>query len=168
MSSYNGYESVVDSSQVDFWLNKMSDETYQRRVLYKAILDGAKVLQENTKASFRKKVGEASTHFSKEVGGPFYDGVMLKGDRAYLEARVSIMRDYRMKWFESGTAERIKGYKIREGNYVKRFGSSSSHSTGRMKPLYFFREARNSSEAQIEQAITQSINNAYTKLQNKQ
>ena len=159
-------EAVVDSSQVEHWLDKMADEAYQRRVLYKAIMDGAKVLQENTKESFRRKVGEASTHFSKEVGGPFYNGVTLKGDRAYLEGRVAIMKDYRMKWFEKGTAVRTTGYKIRDGVYKRRINKSgSSHSTGRMKPLYFFRDARNSSDKQIEEAITQSINNAYEKIQ---
>lgn len=169
MSSYNGYESVVDSSQVEHWLDKMADESYQRRVLYKAIMDGAKVLQENTKESFRRKVGEASTHFSNDVGGPFYDGVMLKGDRAYLEGRVSIMKDYRMKWFEKGTRERFTSYRInKRGEYRKTTNASgTTHSTGKMKPLYFFRDARNNSAGQIEEAITQSINNAYLKLQNQ-
>lgn len=160
------YEEVVDSSELDKFLDKMSDENYQRRVLYKAIMDGAKVLQTNTKESFRRKLGEASTHFSKDVGGPFFDGVTLKGDRAYLEGRVAIMKDYRMKWFEKGTVDRVTGYRNREGKLKKTLNKTgSSHSTGRIKPLYFFREARNSSEGQINEAIINSINNAYQKLQ---
>ena len=160
------YEEVIDGEQLQRWLDKMSDENYQRRVLYKAILDGAKVIQTNTKESFRRKMGEASTHFSKDVGGPFYDGVTLRGDRAYLEARVAIMKDYRMKWFEKGTVDRQHGYKYREGSYKRRFNKSgSSHSTGRIKPLYFFRETRQSSEGQMEEAIMNSINNAYKKLE---
>lgn len=162
------YNSSIEGNDVLRWLDKMADESYQRRVLYKAIMDGARVLQKNTKTAFIRKVGDAASHYSKEVGGPFYDGVRIKGDRAYLGARVHIMKDYRMKWFEKGTNERYTGYKIRDGKYERRYNATDSkHSTGRMDALYFFREAREMSEGQIEEAIMKSINNAYQKIQKK-
>lgn len=163
------YREIIDGEKVEKWLDTMSDSDYQRKVLYRAVMDGGRVLQTNTKDLFRRRMGESSAHNSKEVGGPFYDGVTLKGDRAYLFARVAIMKDYRMKWFELGTNERIHGHKIRKGVYEERVNASgSSHSTGRIKPLYFFRDARNSSQRQIEDAIINSINNAYKKLEAQQ
>jgi hypothetical protein len=51
-------------------------------------------------------MGESANHVSKYIKAPFVDGIVLKGDKAYCEARVSIMKDFRMKFFEKGTEDR--------------------------------------------------------------
>lgn len=56
-------------------------------------------------------------------------GIKLKADKDYCEVSVSIMGDFRLKFFELGVpAERR----------ITRRGASR----GAIKPLYFFREAR--------------------------
>ena len=75
------------------------------------------------------------------------------------------MNDFRMKLFEKGTKQRTtKGRKIVgyiNSRRLKREGKG--HNTGSIKPLYFFKQARQN-ETAINDAITQSINNALSKL----
>lgn len=156
---------TIDSRQVDDLLKALSDDELKRKILFDGIKAGAKVLQQNTQKLFRQSMGESASHFSKYIRKPFEDGVTVKGDKAYIEASVSIMNDFRMKFFEKGTKQRTtKGRKITgytEKHRLKREGKG--HHTGSIKPLYFFQRARQN-ESAITDAITQSINNALKKL----
>lgn len=139
----------VDSSQVDNLLDKLGDDDLRRGIIFKAVKAGAKVLQNTTKNYFKSAVGEAASHTSPYIKAPFYEGVIMKGDRAYLEARVSIMKDFRMKFFEKGTNQRQtkKGY-----------------NRGSMMGKYFFKNAVDNSQGSIEAAIQKSIENSLSKL----
>lgn len=155
----------IDSRQVDDLLNALSDDELKRKILFDGIKAGAKTLQQNTQALFRQSMGESASHYSKYIRKPFEDGVTVKGDKAYIEASVSIMNDFRMKFFEKGTKQRTtKGRKITgytEKHKLIREGKG--HSTGAIKPLYFFRRARQN-ETGIRYAIEKSIDNALNKL----
>lgn len=155
----------IDSRQVDDLLNALSDDELKRKILFDGIKAGAKTLQQNTQALFRQSMGESASHYSKYIRKPFEDGVTVKGDKAYIEASVSIMNDFRMKFFEKGTKQRTtKGRKITgytEKHKLIREGKG--HNTGAIKPLYFFRRARQN-ETAIKDAIMQSIDNALNKL----
>lgn len=158
-------EEVVDSRELDKLLDALDDDKNRSNIIFKSLWAGAKVLQKNTKESFRQKLGEGATHYSPYINKPFFEGVTVSGDKAYLEAKVSIMKDYRMKWFETGTVERITGYRYRKGTYKKTENTTgSSHSTGRIKPLYFFKSARSSSESAMNEAIIKSLDNALSNL----
>lgn len=139
----------VDSSQVDDLLNKLDDDDLRRGIIFKAVKAGAKVLQETTKNYFKSAVGAAASHTSPYIKAPFYEGVVMKGDKAYLEARVSIMKDFRMKFFEKGTQQRQtkKGY-----------------NRGAMVARNFFKSATEASQGSIEAAIQKSIDNSLKKL----
>lgn len=156
---------TIDSRQVDDLLKALSDDELKRKILFDGIKAGAKVLQQNTQKLFRQSMGESASHYSKYIRKPFEDGVTVKGDKAYIEASVSIMNDFRMKFFEKGTKQRTtKGRKITgytEKHRLIREGKG--HHTGSIKPLYFFQRARQN-ESAITDAITQSINNALKKL----
>lgn len=155
----------IDSRQVDDLLNALSDDELKRKILFDGIKAGAKTLQQNTQALFRQSMGESASHYSKYIRKPFEDGVTVKGDKAYIEASVSIMNDFRMKFFEKGTKQRTtKGRKITgytEKHRLIREGKG--HNTGAIKPLYFFRRARQN-ETGIRYAIEKSIDNALNKL----
>ncbi len=155
----------IDSKQIDELLNTLSDDEFRRKILFDAVKAGAKTLQQNTKKLFRQSMGDSATHYSKYIRKPFEEGITVKGDKAYIEASVSIMNDFRMKFFEKGTRERTtKGRKIVgyiSSHRLKREGKG--HSTGSIKPLYFLKQAREN-ETEINNAITQSINNALSKL----
>lgn len=149
----------IDSSQVDRLLDTLSDEQVKRDILFNAVKAGGEALRQNTLTNL------ASSNFNS---APLRKGVTLKGDKAYTEATVSIMGDYRLKWFEKGTQARYtKGSKIlgvdeNSSRYaLKRTGKPRY--TGRIKPHYFFKEAREN-ESAITEAITQSIDNALRSL----
>lgn len=92
---------IINSQQVDDLLNKLNDKDQKNKWLYDAVMSGAKVLQQSAQQSFIRKVDGAS-HNSPYLKGnkPFYESVSVKGDKAYVEASVSIMNDFRMKFFE--------------------------------------------------------------------
>lgn len=155
----------IDSRQVDELLNTLSDDEFKRKLLFDAVKAGAKTLQQNTKKLFRQSMGDSATHYSKYIRKPFEEGVTVKGDKAYIEASVSIMNDFRMKFFENGTKQRTtKGRKIVgyvSSRKLKREGKG--HNTGSIKPLNFFKKAREN-ETAITDAMIKSINNALRKL----
>lgn len=152
---------TINSQQVDDLLNKLSDNDQKNKWLYDAVMSGAKVLQQAAQQSFISKVDGAS-HSSPYLKGhkPFYEGVSVKGDKAYVEASVSIMNDFRMKFFEKGTDERytksrkITGYQS-DGKHLKREGEG--HYVGKIEATYFFKSSRDSSDAAINEAMLQSI-----------
>ena len=158
----------IDSAEVDQLLNSLSDTDLLNKILFDAVKAGARVLRESTKQSFRSEMGSVAEHVSRWTNKPFSDGVIMSTDKAYNEAKVSIMGDHRMKWFEMGTQDRytkgrkIVGYSGTKRNKLQRVGKG--HWTGRIEGRNFFRKARSSSETAIDDAIIQSINNALEKL----
>lgn len=155
----------IDSGEVDRLLNNLGDEELLNKILFDAIKAGAKVLQEATKKQFRSEMGDAASHISKYTHRPFESGVTLKTDKAYTEAKVSIMGDHRMKWFEKGTQDRYtKGYKITGYQRNRAIRSGKGHWTGHIIGKHFFKQAKENSESTVNDAIKQSINNALKKL----
>ncbi len=156
----------IDSNGIDNILNKLSDEQVKNNILYKAIYRGAKVLQGTAKSFFKNAVGEAANHTSKYIKAPFYDGITVKGEKAYTEVRVSIMKDFRMKFFEKGTTDRYikqtSHSNISKGRKQKNTGKSNYR--GRMTATHFFKNAREASENTVNNAIIESINRALEKL----
>lgn len=155
----------IDSTDVDQLLNSLSDTDLLNKILFDAVKAGARVLRENTKRSFRSEMGSVAEHVSRWTNKPFSDGVIMSTDKAYNEAKVSIMGDHRMKWFETGTQDRYtKGRKIVGYQRNRAIREGKGHWTGRIKENNFFQKARSSSETAIDDAIIQSINNALEKL----
>lgn len=158
----------IDSAEVDRLLNNLSDTDQLNKILFDAVKAGARVLQQNTKQSFRSVMGGVASNVSRFTRKPFEDGITMKTDRTYVEAKVSIMADPRLKWFETGTQDRytkgrkIVGYSGTKRNRLQREGKG--HWTGRIEGRNFFKKARSSSETAIDEAIIKSINNALEKL----
>ncbi len=149
----------IDSAQVDKLLDTLADDNIKRDIMFKAVKAGGEVLKQNTLQNLRSSDFNSSS---------MEKGVIVKGDKAYTEATVSIMGDYKLKWFEKGTKARYtKGAKItgideNSRRYaLKRTGKPRY--TGSIKPHYFFKSARQN-ESAITEAITQSIDNALRNL----
>lgn len=152
---------IIDSSSVDDLLNKLADKDLINSILYGAVVDGAKTLQKLAQQSFIMKMGESANHLSPYLKGgkPFYEGVSVKGDKAYIEASVSIMNDFRMKFFEKGTKERftksrkITGYISRR----KKKREGKGHYVGKITALNFFKAARENGKEIINKEMLDSI-----------
>lgn len=125
-------------------------------ILFKAIKQGGKVLTENTRELFLARHTLSNTTGNNEKLD-VNRAIHQINSNSSREVIVSIMGDYRVKFFEKGTKERYtKSSKIhRTGVYlVKRHGKGRY--TGRIQAEYFFRQARNNTEP-IFRAINQSI-----------
>lgn len=158
----------IDSAEVDRLLDSLSDTDLLNKILFDAVKAGARVLRDSTKQSFRSEMGGVASNVSRFTRKPFEDGITMKSDKTYSEAKVSIMGDPRLKWFETGTQDRytkgrkIVGYSDTKRNRLQREGKG--HWTGRIEGRNFFKKARSSSESAIDDTIIQSINNALEKL----
>lgn len=150
----------INSTQVDQLLNTLGDTATTNKIMFEAIKAGAEVLQENTINRFRGAMGGVADNFNRWNGKPFWAGVIVSTEKAYLEAKVSIMGDHRMKWFEKGTSQRqTKGRKITGYQRNRAIREGKGHNTGAISGKWFFKSARQNTNA-IDEAITQSINNA--------
>lgn len=143
-------EASVDSTQTDKLLDSLSDDGLKRGIIYKALSAGAKVLKGTAKSYFKNAVGGVADHYSPYIKAPFSEGIVMKGDKAYLEVRVSIMKDFRMKFFEKGTTPHRT--------------TKKGFNRGGMVGKYFFRNASQASSGKVESAIEQSIDNSLRKL----
>ncbi|MCF0185740.1 MAG: hypothetical protein HUJ98_04535 [Bacteroidaceae bacterium] len=82
---------------------------------------------DSTRNQLRLKLGGAATSPNRWNGKTMEEGIRLRADKAYDEVAVNIMGDFRLKFFEKGTKERI---------------TKSKANRGSIKPIHFFRTAR--------------------------
>ena len=137
----------IDDIQVQNLLNQLSDEN-RHKILFNAIKKGAQVLQRNTISNLNAALGTGARSSGK-LGKPITQGVKLTAEKAYNEVMVHIMGDYRLKFFEKGTKERL---------------TKKGASRGSIRPLYFFRTARQN-ESEIDSAIFRSLDEQLNKIQ---
>ena len=142
---------ITDSSQVDKLLDNLAKEN-RNRIIFNALKEGAKVLKEQTIQQLASKV--RSNTPNKWNGKTMAQGVTVKADKGISEVMVSIMGDFRLKFFENGTKER---YTLgRKNNYLASHTLKKGRYTGAIKATHFFRQARENEEP-IDQAIKNSL-----------
>ena len=130
----------VDDTSVQNLFNALDADSNQE-ILFTALKKGGQKLTSQTKRSLRAKLGAGATSPNRWNGKTMESGVRLKADKDYCEVSVSILGDFRLKFFEKGTAQRS----------LRRGGANR----GTITPLNFFREAR-------QQGIDETINNSIT------
>lgn len=146
---------ITDSSQVDKLLDNLGSEN-RNKIIFNALKEGAKVLKEQTLQQLTSKV--RSNTPNRWNGKTMAQGVTIKADKGISEVMVSIMGDFRLKFFENGTKERYT--KPQKNNYLAshqlKKGSEKGRYTGSIKATHFFRQAREN-EAPIDEAIKNSL-----------
>lgn len=78
----------------------------------------------------------------------------VRVDRKKLSAKVHIMDDYRVKWFEKGTRER---------KWIR----PPFKESGKIEPQWFFRDAQNQTESKIFSTIDKELSKQIIKIANK-
>lgn len=157
----------IKAKELENTLNNL-DEDEVRNIIFKAVYAGAKELQRQTQSFFKSSMGESANHISKYIKRPFYEGITVKGDKAYLEATVAIMKDFRLKFFEKGTKERYikqsghSDYTRKKKRYIKDTGKSNYR--GRIQPKHFFSDARENFNYILEGTIYKSIEQSLNKI----
>ena len=138
----------VESQEVDDFIRNIDDDEVRKKIILEGLKSGAKKLQESTQSLFKSRMGSSAMHYSRFIKKPFYEGVKMIVDKAYNETIVSIMSDYRMRFYENGTKQRLtkKGY-----------------NRGTLSGKHFFRDARANSTSEIEDAMNSSIDLAMRK-----
>lgn len=167
-AEYSGLQRLLDSLNAEV----------RGEMMLKALREGAKVLQDRTRANLRAALGNGAVAVSDKRRYPMDRGVRLTVDRAYKEVKVSIMGDFRLKWFEKGTKPRYTDGTSDRGRAraKKRFTSWSDERKRKTsfsgKPAYrgkirgeeFFSSARAQSEPAIVEAVTASLDAQLNKI----
>lgn len=136
----------VDVRQVTQMFAELSGKQ-QRQSYRNALRRAAGILQKETKKQLRLVIGKAINHKNKWNGKSLGSGIKVKADKEGKEAKVHILGDFRLKFFELGTKQR----KLRK----------SGANRGRIKASYFFKTAKANKEkeifSQMDSLISQSI-----------
>lgn len=130
----------VDDTSVQNLFNSLDSES-SKKILFTALKKGGQKLTNLTKTQLKASLGQGASTPNRWNGKTMVSGVRMKADKDYCEVSVSILGDFRLKFFEKGTAIRR----------TRRSGANR----GSIKPLYFFKSAR-------QQDIGETINNSIT------
>ena len=154
----NNVENGFDVSQIDKIFECLSEEN-RKKILMEALKISGEELVEQTKETMIKKLGSTATstrnYNKRPKNKAMVEGVTTKTDKDYLTVIVSILKDFRAKWFEKGTKERKllrTGAKDRERGYYegdkrmlyrkkgKEHLYKAGANRGKIEPHYFFRD----------------------------
>lgn len=136
----------VDDTSVQNLFNALDDNS-RKNILFTALRKGGRKLASQTRTQLKAKLGAGATSPNRWNGKTMESGIKLKADKDYCEVSVSIMGDFRLKFFEKGTRQRS----------LRRSGANR----GSIKPLNFFREAR---QMNIDDVINNSLNESLSRI----
>jgi len=168
------FQIEVDEGEIKKILSELGDDTYlKQKVLVNALKKGGEVLQKETVQIMKSKLGATATstnHHKK----PMSKGVRVIVDKNYYDVIVSIMKDYRLKWFEKGTDERFTKGKITgramitkgDGRRERNIRDNNKIPRGRIEGKLFFAEATNTTTG-IDEAVFASIDQQLNKIFNR-
>lgn len=162
----------------------------QDKAFKNALTTGAKILVKETKSQLRKTGIKNISKKSKKYGTSLSSGIKYKASK--YKAKIHIMGDFRLKFFELGTTERFrykkehrKGTmrKIYKGSYTKKDGTVSHYmyekpykynkrigkagKTGKINPYYFFAKAKANKEKEVFSNINKYLSDSIKKIANK-
>ena len=133
----------IDDTKVQNLLNALNPDS-TNQILFTALKKAGQKLANQTKTQLKRSLGQGATSGNRFNGKTLESGIRLRADKDYCEVSVSILGDYRLKFFEKGTKQRI----------TRKTGANR----GSIKPLYFFRDARQQDyEDTINNSITESL-----------
>ena len=107
----------------------------QKQVYRNALRRAANILVKETRNQLKSKLGRKANSRNWWHGKTLASGIKSNADKEGKEAKVHIMGDFRLKFFEGGTDIR----KTKKG-----------YNRGRMKALNYFERTRNNSSKYIE------------------
>ena len=140
---------TVDASQVLRMFSELNSRQ-QKNVYKNALRKAGRILQKETKTQLRSVVGKTINHKNRWDGKTLGSGIKLKVDKKATEAKVHIMGDFRLKFFELGTTTRR----------LRKNGANR----GRMNASHFFRTAKDNKERAIFDNINQMVEESITRI----
>ena len=131
-------------------VNEQMRIIYQDKKYRNALRKAGRILQKETKTQLRSVVGKTINHKNRWDGKTLGSGIKLKVDKKATEAKVHIMGDFRLKFFELGTTTRR----------LRKNGANR----GRMNASHFFRTAKDNKERAIFDNINQMVEESITRI----
>lgn len=132
----------------------------QKKAAKQAIRISLNVLIKQAKKNLQKVIkGRITQRTTKGrfKGLKLSQGIKLNVWKDGKTGKVNIMKDGRLKWFETGT-------KVRRTTYTSK---RRAHSTGQIQPTHFFTDAKKSTEKEIFSNLDQSLMQAIKKTWDK-
>lgn len=132
----------IDSKAVIAAFERLSDSD-MKKVWKSALRKAAKPLVQETKKNLILAIGKSATRKSAKYGTSLRQGVKTSFRKESNTAKVHIMGDFRLKWFEKGTR--------------KRYTKKGNHNRGKMTAFNFFKKARISKEQEVYNTIEEHL-----------
>lgn len=132
----------------------------QKKAAKQAIRISLNVLVKQAKKNLQKVIKSRITKPTQKgrfKGLKLSQGIKLNVWRDGKTGKVNIMKDGRLKWFETGTQKRRTTYTSKR----------KAHSTGQIKPSHFFTKAKQTTEKEIFSNLDQSLMAAIKKTWDK-
>ena len=110
-------------------------------------------LQTEARKNIRGVTGRYNTRTKTSKGtprGPLIQGITKRVWKSVEGATVTILGDYRLKWFESGTTDRTT-----KGKFKSRYKKPKV--TGKMSASHFFKRAIESKQGSVQQEINDTL-----------
>lgn len=158
----------VDARQV---LSMFADLTsrQQRQVYRNALRRGANILAGETKRQLKQNLGRAASSRNWWNNKTLVSGIKSNADRNGTEAKVHIMGDFRLKFFELGTRlRRTTGSNtasVRGRNPIRRQRVAANR--GAITAIHFFRTAKENKEREIFDNIDNLISQSIQRISNR-
>lgn len=145
---------VLDRSVIDKKLESLIGRK-QDIIKLKALAEGGKQLRDFARQTLVKKFPKANSAKGKSKR-TMSDGIHVITDKQTKEVIVSIMKNYLNIWFELGTENRyLKDIHPKDDTHHKTYKKGEFR--GKISPLHFFRDARESHSDEVIQTIESVI-----------
>lgn len=125
----------------------------QKNTYRNALRKAARILVNEAKKQLRNIVGSKVNSRNKWNGKTLGSGIKLKVDKEATEAKIHILGDFRLKFFEKGTVTRT----------LRKNGANR----GVMTAHYFFKTAKANKEKEIFDSLDKLISESINRVANK-
>lgn len=141
----------------------------QRRAYRNALRRAANILVKETRNQLKSKLGRKANSKNWWNNKTLASGIKSNADKEGKEAKVHIMGDFRLKFFEMGTKQRKTTGRntasVRGKTPIRRQRKAANR--GRIESLKFFSTAKDNKEQEIfgtlDKLISESIQRVYNK-----
>nr|DAJ23582.1 MAG TPA: hypothetical protein [Caudoviricetes sp.] len=151
-------EFTVDAKQVIAMFNEFNAKL-KKKTFTTALRKAANILRKQTITNLRQVVKRTRSK-NRWNGKTLESGVRIKIAKSAQAAKVHIMSDFRLKFFEMGTADRqvtkAKGKRLKKTRY-----------TGKIDAKRFFQKAKQTTETQVFNSIEQHLIDVIKKINEK-
>lgn len=132
----------------------------QKKAYKNALRKATNILVKEAKNNLKSEVAATSKPSEKKQfkGKKLLNGIVVKIAKDVSSAKVNILSDMRLVWFENGTEDRNTGQQI----------GKMGHETGSIEENNFFTNARNSTESQVFSELENILMTSIEKTWNKQ